>query len=118
VRNEKADRPSQLIVSHSLGPLERIQKRHVILSGEKIEPYPVATFHFKYRSQGREFKTLRQNWMADRLTHSAESLKQLLVIPRSPSPTPLEERDPKDLTPAEARELIRRQRVRDPFIIA
>ena len=45
------------------------------------------------------------------MTCYADALKQLLVIPRSPSPPPLEERDPEDLTPAEARELIRRQKV-------
>ena len=32
------------------------------------------------------------------------------IIPRSPSPVPLEERDPDDLSPEEARELIRRMR--------
>jgi hypothetical protein len=32
------------------------------------------------------------------------------MIPRSPSPVPLEERDPDDLSPEEARELIRRMR--------
>ncbi|KXT08934.1 hypothetical protein AC579_9359 [Pseudocercospora musae] len=35
------------------------------------------------------------------------------IIPRSPSPTPLEDRDPDDLTPEEARELIRRMRDRE-----
>lgn len=35
------------------------------------------------------------------------------VIPRSPSPVPLEERDPDDLSPEEARELVRRLRQRE-----
>lgn len=34
-----------------------------------------------------------------------------MIIPRSPSPVPLEERDPNSLTAEEARELVRRQRV-------
>src|ERR1700742_1508375 len=34
------------------------------------------------------------------------------IIPRSPSPVPLEERDPEDLSPEEARELIRTMRAR------
>ena len=34
-------------------------------------------------------------------------------MPRSPSPTPLEERDPNDLSPEEARELVRRMRARE-----
>lgn len=32
------------------------------------------------------------------------------IIPRSPSPVPLEDRDPDDLSPEEARELVRRLR--------
>lgn len=40
----------------------------------------------------------------------AEDLQIEGVIPRSPSPVPLEERDPDDLSPEEARELIRRMR--------
>ena len=35
------------------------------------------------------------------------------IIPRSPSPTPLEERDPNELSPEEARELVRRMRARE-----
>lgn len=41
------------------------------------------------------------------------SLQSLLIIPRSPSPVPLEERDVETLTPEEMRELLRRQRERD-----
>ncbi|KAJ4540446.1 hypothetical protein HRR83_009553 [Exophiala dermatitidis] len=40
----------------------------------------------------------------------AEALQALGVIPRSPSPIPLEERDPDTLTREEAVELLRRQR--------
>ena len=35
------------------------------------------------------------------------------IIPRSPSPVPLEERDPDTLTPQEAREVIIRMRARE-----
>ncbi|KAL7776947.1 hypothetical protein CFE70_007367 [Pyrenophora teres f. teres 0-1] len=41
------------------------------------------------------------------------ALKSLLIIPRSPSPVPLEERDINSLTAEESRELIRRLRERD-----
>jgi hypothetical protein len=40
------------------------------------------------------------------------ALKSLMVIPRSPSPVPLEDRDIATLTEAEMRELLQRQRVR------
>ncbi|KAL1302742.1 hypothetical protein AAFC00_003094 [Neodothiora populina] len=55
---------------------------------------PFAKFDFKYRSR--------------------KSLQALLIIPRSPSPTALEDKDPDDLTLEEARELLRRQRARSP----
>jgi len=35
------------------------------------------------------------------------------IVPRSPSPVPLEEKDPDELTAEEARELVRQQRVGD-----
>ena len=53
-------------------------------------PDPFATYTFKYRSH--------------------RDLQIEGIIPRSPSPVPLEERDPDTLTPEEARELIRIQR--------
>jgi hypothetical protein len=43
---------------------------------------------------------------------SLGALKSLMVIPRSPSPVPLEDRDIATLTEAEMRELLKRQRVR------
>ncbi|KAF1830663.1 hypothetical protein BDW02DRAFT_633451 [Decorospora gaudefroyi] len=54
---------------------------------------PFATFKFRY--------------------HSRAALQSLLVIPRSPSPVPLEDRDVHTLTPEESRELIRRLRERE-----
>ena len=80
-----------------------------------MEDYPVATFQFKYRSRGKDFWQSSQTCSACLPTRYIEALKQLLVIPRSPSPLPLEERNPEDLTPTEAQELIRRQRVRRPL---
>ncbi|KAF2025121.1 hypothetical protein EK21DRAFT_77178 [Setomelanomma holmii] len=52
-----------------------------------------ASINFKYRSR--------------------EALQSLLIIPRSPSPVLLEERDVDTLSPAEMRELLRRQRERE-----
>jgi hypothetical protein len=42
---------------------------------------------------------------------SAEALQELMVIPRSQSPVPLEDRPVEDLTVGEMRALIERQRV-------
>jgi hypothetical protein len=47
---------------------------------------------------------------------SLDALKSLMVIPRSPSPVPLEDRDIATLTEAEMRELLQRQRVRSRAI--
>jgi hypothetical protein len=47
---------------------------------------------------------------------SLDALKSLMVIPRSPSPVPLEDRDIATLTEAEMRELLQRQRVRSGAI--
>ncbi|KAK4549810.1 hypothetical protein LTR36_005111 [Oleoguttula mirabilis] len=60
--------------------------RHRIL----IDKQPFATFNFKYRSRA--------------------ALQALCVIPRTPSPVPLEARPIEELTPDEMRELLRRQR--------
>ena len=47
------------------------------------------------------------------LTTTSGDLQIEGVIPRSPTPVPLEERDPDDLTAEEARELLRRMRQRE-----
>ncbi|KAF1921825.1 hypothetical protein BDU57DRAFT_545226 [Ampelomyces quisqualis] len=59
---------------------------------------PFLTVNFKYRSRA--------------------ALKSLLIIPRSPSPVPLEERDVDSLSLEETRELIRRQREREAAALA
>ncbi|KZM22349.1 hypothetical protein ST47_g6512 [Ascochyta rabiei] len=48
-----------------------------------------------------------------RAPYSTYALKSLLLIPRSPTPVPLEDKDVDALSPEELRELVRRQRVRD-----
>ena len=45
------------------------------------------------------------------LYRTRNALQSEMIIPRSPSPQPLEERAEEDLTPEEMRELIRRQKV-------
>ncbi|KAF2491026.1 hypothetical protein BU16DRAFT_141592 [Lophium mytilinum] len=54
---------------------------------------PFATFNFRYRS--------------------SDALKALQIIPRSPTPVPLEDRPIEELTLEETRELLKRQRERD-----
>lgn len=68
---------------------------------------PFATSTFKYRSLG-PYYLLRA--YACLLTSTA-ALKSLGIIPRSPSPVPLEERHIDTLTPAEMREILQIQRV-------
>ncbi|RMY53725.1 hypothetical protein D0865_05106 [Hortaea werneckii] len=57
---------------------------------------PFATFEFRYRSHGQCLKALDTSW-------------SMGILPRSPSPIPLEDRNIEDLNPEEMRELLRRQ---------
>ena len=71
----------------------------------------MATCIFKYRSRSTctpvELLTLKFT------DERAEDLQVEGIIPRSPSPIPLEDRNPEDLSPEEARELVRRMRARE-----
>ncbi|KIW66850.1 hypothetical protein PV04_06141 [Phialophora macrospora] len=68
---------------------ERIRHREII-TAKAVDTDPLATFVFFYRSKS--------------------ALQILGVIPRTPEPVPLEDRDEETLTPAEMLELIRRQK--------
>ncbi|PPJ51979.1 hypothetical protein CBER1_10695 [Cercospora berteroae] len=79
---------------NSLGPTEQRGRKIKYLNQEY--PYSTsafATFTFKCRSR--------------------TDLQIMGVMPRSPSPVPLEERDPNTLTLEESRELVRRMRERE-----
>jgi hypothetical protein len=53
--------------------------------------HPIAVFNFRYRSR--------------------DDLKAERILPRSPTPVPLEDRPVEELTLEETRELLRRERV-------
>ncbi|KAI8934333.1 hypothetical protein NX059_009069 [Plenodomus lindquistii] len=89
---EKALKGSTLSHQASVGPREQTKPR-LYCSFQRHSREPFATFTFRYRSRA--------------------ALKSLLIIPRSPSPVPLEERDVETLTAEESRQLIRRLRQRD-----
>ncbi|KAI4914146.1 hypothetical protein J4E85_010658 [Alternaria conjuncta] len=86
---EKALKGSALSHQASYGARE-VMQAYSTIETTKIDETPFAEFTFKYRSRA--------------------ALKSLLVIPRTPSPVPLEERDVNTLTLEESRELIRLQR--------
>ncbi|KAF2215079.1 hypothetical protein CERZMDRAFT_94502 [Cercospora zeae-maydis SCOH1-5] len=78
----------------TLGPAkQRAFKIHYIKTVDIYGSEPFATFTFKYRSR--------------------RDLQIEGIVPRSPSPVPLEERDPQSLTLDESRELVRRMRQRE-----
>ncbi|EME45426.1 hypothetical protein DOTSEDRAFT_71220 [Dothistroma septosporum NZE10] len=82
----------------TLAPPER--RNGVFRLIELEYPYgnvPFAVFAFRYRTR--------------------KDLQIESVIPRSPSPTSLEERDPDDLSPEEMRELLRRMREREAYTV-
>jgi hypothetical protein len=77
---------------HSLGEVEPIkQPDHFFIDYVDGPDLPIAVFNFRYRSRN--------------------DLKAECIIPRSPTPIPLEDRSIEDLTMEEARELLRRQKV-------
>lgn len=99
------------LTTSRLGPAEHVHEP--VTYWETTRPYgedPIAVFIFKYRSRSKVYLQIIYNLMAD--FHTGD-LQIEGVIPRSPSPVPLEERDPDDLSPEEARELVRRHRQRE-----
>ena len=75
---------------------------------EYTDRLPVATFLFKCRSKSKSQTLLRE--IIAYITLG--DLQLLRVIPRSPSPVPLELRPVEELSLEEARELIKRQQLR------
>lgn len=83
------------------------------------ERLPFAKYHFKYRSLGerpptshplfmRRFFRIRRT-LTDH--NRVEALKSLYIVPRSPSPVPLDERPEENMSPDELRELVRQLKV-------
>ncbi|KAI9874215.1 MAG: hypothetical protein M1830_010057 [Pleopsidium flavum] len=91
---EKALKGHALSHNASLGLPQFTPPRGVWLGIEYLDGKyrPFAVFNFKYRSQ--------------------KSLHDLRIIPRTPTPVPLEDRPIEELTIEEARELLKRQRER------
>ncbi|KAJ9623096.1 hypothetical protein H2203_006029 [Taxawa tesnikishii (nom. ined.)] len=87
VLSEKALKGRTLSHVVKFGEAEKSQ-RHNWVRTKKIEQ--PTTFTFKYRSEA--------------------ALKSLMIIPRTPSPIPLEERDPETLSREEMLELLRKQK--------
>jgi hypothetical protein len=74
-----------------------------------ISEEPIAVFDFRYRSKG----ILPPLWSKNPANISnIAALQALCIIPRDPTPVPLEERDIDTLSLEETRELLKRQRVR------
>ncbi|EXJ85883.1 hypothetical protein A1O1_06252 [Capronia coronata CBS 617.96] len=86
---EKALKGQAVDIGISLGK-EEPAKALMTYTGEMIDNSPIAVFIFLYRSK--------------------DALQILDILPRAPSPVPLEERDPETLTKEEAVELLRRQK--------
>ncbi|KAF2441889.1 hypothetical protein P171DRAFT_434489 [Karstenula rhodostoma CBS 690.94] len=89
---EKALKGRALSTQTEYGPQEAVHPFTVLTTKKLYDGKPFAEFNFKYRSR--------------------KDLKALLIIPRSPSPVPLEDRDIDSLNAEEMRELLRRQKER------
>jgi hypothetical protein len=92
----------------SLGPGEVVKASSHVKVAYPHGKAPIATYVFQYRTRSKSnSRTRLMNTNAD---ICAEDLQVEGIIERSPSPVPLEERDPDELTPDELRELVRRSR--------
>ncbi|KAK2813107.1 hypothetical protein FQN50_000784 [Emmonsiellopsis sp. PD_5] len=87
--SEKSTKGQAISHTASFAPKEAIKPFNFI-DARFLGNNPIATFTFKYRSK--------------------KALQGLLIIPRTPSPVPLEDRPVEDLTVEEMRILIERQR--------
>ena len=70
-------------------------------------PTPAATFVFVYRSLGKNLASLESRTTP---ANKSDALKAMLVVPRTPEPVPLEDRDPNTYTISDIQELQRRLR--------
>ena len=76
---------------------------------ERLDKKPLVTFYFKYRTR-RTFSRLKAQFCDSDMVIGA--LQSLLILGRSPTPVPLEDRPYEELSREEALELLRRERVR------
>ena len=58
-------------------------------------PNPAAVFIFQYRSTGKSYHSSSKSRILS--NYSTEALKSMHILPRTRSPTPIEERDPTNL---------------------
>jgi hypothetical protein len=68
-------------------------------------------FRFKYRDRGNALNA--QSYRETNLTTQKAGLQRLGIIERSPTPIPLEDRDPATLTAEEMKELIKQLKARE-----
>jgi hypothetical protein len=92
----------------SLGPAKVVKESTHFKVAYPYGAAPIATYVFQYRTRSKSTsKTSLTNLDAH---NCADDLQVEGIIERPPSPVPLEERDPDELTPDELRELVRRSR--------
>ncbi|KAK2763971.1 hypothetical protein FQN54_009590 [Arachnomyces sp. PD_36] len=88
--SEKSLKGQALSHTVGLGSCENTEKYYCYVDVERLGDAPLATFVFKYRSR--------------------KALQDLTIIPRSPTPVPVEQRPVDDLSMEEMRELIQQLR--------
>lgn len=71
---------------------------------------PLATFIFKYRSLSERLFSHSKRYLLT-LSLNSEALKDLLLIPRTPPPAPLEDRPVDSLSQEELKTLVERLKV-------
>jgi len=99
--------PSRVAICYNLRQSTTIRSSVLILLPSLIHP-PSSAAQCCILLQ---FATRYSNLLQKRRPRRPRRLKALLIIPRSPSPVPLEEREINTLNPEEMRELLKRQKV-------
>jgi hypothetical protein len=86
---------------------EPLRDPFTVVDVKTLDPKPLAIFTFNYRTRRKDL-LVWTNGLSDSVTGA---LQTLMILDRSQTPVPLEERPLEDLTREEMAELIRRQRV-------
>ncbi|THX82003.1 hypothetical protein D6D04_03752 [Aureobasidium pullulans] len=103
--SEKAIKGQAMTHSLSFDQESRIALAAGMVECKPVEgvPDPVATFFFYYKSKSKSWSEYAIGLDLPVLA----SLKDLMIIPRTPSPVPLEDRPEEELNPEEMAELVR-----------
>ncbi len=93
-----------------MAPADRSKPMRKRYETEKLDDSPVAVFIFKYRTRSQWSCDKYMSWLLKNSYLGA--LQALMLVDRTPTPVPLNERPVENLSREELMELVQKQRVR------